>query len=105
MDKHPQAADDEVNEVVEELKVQHHGLVSACEGSSVPHKTCQEYDFIAHLEYKVSLSLIMRIQDNEILFILILKNERGLGRGLWVRHWKTATFTQNEDTWSVFTCA
>ncbi len=35
VDKHPQTADDEVNEVVEELKVQHHGFVAAREGSSV----------------------------------------------------------------------
>lgn len=49
MDKHPQAADDEVDEVVEELKVHYHGFVASCEGSSVPNKTYEEDDFIAHL--------------------------------------------------------
>lgn len=55
VDKHPQTADDEVKEVVEELKVHHHGFVAACEGSSVPHKTYQKDDFITHLEDKVNL--------------------------------------------------
>lgn len=64
VDKHSQTANDEVNEVVEELKVQHHGFVAACEGSSVPHKTYQEDDFITHLEDKVNHSLIIRIQYN-----------------------------------------
>lgn len=50
VDEHSQAANDEVNEVVEELKVHHHGFVAARKGSSVPHKTYQEDDFIAHLE-------------------------------------------------------
>lgn len=50
VDEHSKAANDEVNEVVEELKVQHHGFVAARKGSSVPHKTYQEDDFIAHLE-------------------------------------------------------
>ena len=49
VDKHPQRADDEVNEVVEELEVQHHGFVAACEGSSVTHKAYQEDDFITYL--------------------------------------------------------
>lgn len=50
VDEHSKAANDEVNEVVEELKVQHHGFVAPREGSSVPHETYQEDDFIAHLE-------------------------------------------------------
>ena len=49
VDEDSEAANDEVNEVVEELKVQHHGFVAACKGSSVTHKTYQEDDFIAHL--------------------------------------------------------
>lgn len=49
MNKHPETADDEVEEVVEKLKVQHHGFVAPCKGSSVPHKTYQEDDFITHL--------------------------------------------------------
>lgn len=52
VDKHPQRAYDEVKEVVEELNVQHHCFVASCEGSSVPHETYQEDDFIAHLEDK-----------------------------------------------------
>lgn len=55
MDKHPHTADDEVDEVVEEFKVHHHGFVTAREGSSVPHKTYQEDDFITHLEEKVKV--------------------------------------------------
>ena len=53
VDKHPQGADDEVHEVVEELKVQHHDFVSSGEGSSIPHKTYEEDDFITNLEDKV----------------------------------------------------
>lgn len=49
MDKHPQRADDEVEEVVEKLKVHNHSFVASREGSSVPHKTYQEDDFITHL--------------------------------------------------------
>ena len=52
MDEHAQGADDEVHEMVEELKVQHHGFVAACEGSSIPHETYQEDDFVTHLEEK-----------------------------------------------------
>lgn len=50
MDKHPQAADDEVKEVVEELKVHHHGLVASREGAAIPHKTDQEDDFVTYLK-------------------------------------------------------
>ena len=60
VDKHPQRADDEVSEVVEELEIQHHGFVAPREGSSVPHETYQEDDFIAHLEDKVNLSLVIK---------------------------------------------
>lgn len=55
VNKHSQWADDEVKEVVEELKVKHHGSVTPREGSSVPHKTNQEDDFIAHLEDQVNV--------------------------------------------------
>lgn len=50
MNKHPQAADEQVGEVVEELKVHHHGYVAPTEGATVPQKTHQEDDFITHLE-------------------------------------------------------
>lgn len=49
MAKDPQAADDEVDQVVEELEVHHHGLVAPREGSSVPDETYQEDDFITNL--------------------------------------------------------
>lgn len=62
VDKHSQRANNEVNEVVEKLEVQHHGFVAACEGPSVPHKTYQEDDFITDLEGKVNVSLMIRIQ-------------------------------------------
>lgn len=62
VDKHPQRANNEVNEVVEELEVQHHGFVAACEGPSVPHKTYQEDDFITDLKGNVNVSLMIRIQ-------------------------------------------
>lgn len=64
VDKHPQGANDEVKEVVEELKIQHHGFVASRESSSVSHKTYQEDDFIAHLKDKVNLSLIIRMKDD-----------------------------------------
>lgn len=50
VDKHPQAADDEVKEVVEELKVHHHGSVATREGSTIAHKTDQEDDFVTYLD-------------------------------------------------------
>lgn len=56
MDKHPQTADDEVHEVVQELKVHHHGFVASGEGSAVAQKTHQEDDFITHLEDKSNVS-------------------------------------------------
>lgn len=49
VDEHSEAANDEVNEVVQELKVQHHGFVASRKGSSVPHEADHEDDFIAHL--------------------------------------------------------
>lgn len=71
MDKHPQAADDEVDEVVEELKVHHHGFVATCEGSPVPHKTYQEDDFITHLEDKVIILFIIRIQRQSSIIVIL----------------------------------
>ena len=50
MDEHPQAADDQVEQVVEELHVQDHSLVAPRERPSVPHETRQEDDLITHLE-------------------------------------------------------
>lgn len=50
VDKDSQAADEKVKEVVEELKVQHHGLVATCEGSAIPHKADQKDDFITYLK-------------------------------------------------------
>lgn len=48
--KHPQTTDDEVDEVIEELEVHHHGLIASCEGSAVSNKTYQEDYFIANLK-------------------------------------------------------
>lgn len=79
VDEHPQTADDEVNEVVEELKVQHHGLVAASEGAPVPHEAYQEDDFITHLKDKVNFSLLIKIQDDQPFTILILEIQHGLG--------------------------
>lgn len=39
MAKHPQAADDQVDEMIEELKVHHHGFISSREGPSISNKT------------------------------------------------------------------
>lgn len=50
MDKHPQAADDEVKEVVEELKVHHHRPVAPRKCAAIPHKTDQEDDFVTYLK-------------------------------------------------------
>lgn len=52
--KHPQTADDEVEQVVEELKVQHHDFVASCKSSSVPDETYQEDYFVTHLEDMVT---------------------------------------------------
>lgn len=81
--KHSQTANDEVNEVVEELKVQHHGFVAACEGPSVPHETDQEDDFITHLQDKVS-----RFSESSKTrwSFWIWTDQHSLGRGLWVGH-------------------
>lgn len=64
MNKDPQATDDEVHKVVEELNVQNHGLVAPCERPSVPHKTHQEDGLITHLQG----------QDRFIFIIIILSN-------------------------------
>lgn len=55
MHKHSQAADDQVQQVVEELHVKDHGLVTPGEGTSVSHKAHQEDYFIANLhgEHKI----------------------------------------------------
>lgn len=53
MTKHPQTADDEVEEVIKELKVHHHGFITSCEGSSVSNKTYHEDYFITNLEDKI----------------------------------------------------
>lgn len=52
VDKHSQTADDEVNEVVEELKIHNHGFVATREGSAIPHETDQEDDFVTYLKSK-----------------------------------------------------
>lgn len=54
MSKHPQAADDEVEEMIEELEVYHHGFISSRESTPVSNKTYQEDDFITNLEHKRS---------------------------------------------------
>lgn len=52
MTKHSQAADDEVEEMIEELEVHHHGFVSSCESPSVSNKAYQEDNFITNLQQK-----------------------------------------------------
>lgn len=49
MDKESQSTDEEVQQVIEELHVHDHRLVSSSEGSAVTHEAHQEDDFIAHL--------------------------------------------------------
>ena len=46
MDEHPQAADDQVEEVVQELHIHDHGSVASCEGSPVANVAHQEDDLI-----------------------------------------------------------
>lgn len=46
MDEDPQAADYQVEQVVQELHIHHHGFVAAREGSTVPDKAHQEDDLI-----------------------------------------------------------
>lgn len=50
MDKDPQAADDQVQQVVQELHVHDHGDVATCEGSAVPDEARQEDHLVAQLE-------------------------------------------------------
>lgn len=78
VDKHSQAADDEVKEVVEELKVHHHGLVATCEGSAIPHKADQEDDFVTYLKNEW-----MNEWKKGFIIILHAQNQQGLGWGLW----------------------
>lgn len=68
MAKDPQTADDEVDEVVEELKVHHHGFVASCEGSSIANKTYQEDYLITNLKDKDKLPLIATILSNGSAF-------------------------------------
>lgn len=42
MDKDPQAADNQVQQVVQKLHIHDHCFVSACEGSSIPNEAHQE---------------------------------------------------------------
>lgn len=42
MDKDPQGADNQVEQVVQELHIHDHGFVATGEGSSVPNKAHQE---------------------------------------------------------------
>lgn len=46
MDKDPQAADNQVEQVVQELHICDHGFVSTSERSTVPNKAHQEDDLI-----------------------------------------------------------
>lgn len=75
MDKHAQGTDDEVDEMVEKLKVHHHGFVASCESSSVAHKTYQEDDFITHLKHKLILFYDQK-QCHQSLILIILKRDR-----------------------------
>lgn len=45
--KDPQGANDQVEQVVQELHVHDHGFVASREGSSVPNKAHQEDDLVA----------------------------------------------------------
>lgn len=47
MDKDPQAANNQVEQVVQELHVCDHGYVASCEGAAVPDEAHQEDDFVA----------------------------------------------------------
>lgn len=46
MDEDPQGADNQVEQVVQELHIHDHGFVSTCECSTVPNEAHQEDDFI-----------------------------------------------------------
>lgn len=47
MVKDPQAADYQVEQVVQELHIRDHGFVAAREGSTIPDKAHEEDDLIA----------------------------------------------------------
>lgn len=46
MDKDPQAADNQVQQVVQELHIRDHSFIATREGSTVPNKAHQEDDLI-----------------------------------------------------------
>lgn len=46
----PQAADDQVEQVVQELHIHDHGQVAPCEGSPVPHEARQEDYLVTQLQ-------------------------------------------------------
>lgn len=48
--KDPQAADDQVEQVVQELHICNHSFVTSGEGPTVPHKAHEEDDFITELK-------------------------------------------------------
>lgn len=47
MVKDPQAADYQVEQVVQELHIRDHGFVASCEGSTIPNKAHEKDDLIA----------------------------------------------------------
>lgn len=50
MKKDPQAADDQVEQVVQELHICNHSFVTTSEGSTVPDKAHEEDDLITELK-------------------------------------------------------
>lgn len=50
MDEQPHGADEQIQQVVQELDIQDHGSVAPGEGPAVAHKAHEKDDFIADLE-------------------------------------------------------
>lgn len=50
MKKDPQAADDQVEQVVQELHICDYRFVATSEGSTVPHKAHEEGDLVTQLQ-------------------------------------------------------
>lgn len=73
MKKDPQAADDQVEQVVQELHICNHSFVTTSEGSAVPDKAHEEDDLITELRKKEK-------QKNDNQWPHCVKGAKCLGR-------------------------
>lgn len=69
--KDPQAADDQVEQVVQELHVCNHSFVATSEGSTVPDKAHEEDDLVAELKNNENRKVVLRTSGVGVKFLLI----------------------------------